>query len=45
MEETLRVKNDLRAYDKIRKVMTGQREDYATGCLVATRFSVIQRKL
>ena len=28
------VKNDLRTYDNIRKIGIGQRDDYATGCLL-----------
>ena len=28
------VKNDQRTYDKIRKVMSGQRDDYTTGSLL-----------
>ena len=28
------VKNDLRTYDKIRKISTGQGDDYTTGCLL-----------
>ena len=26
-------KNDLRTYDNIHKIATGQRDDYTTGCL------------
>ena len=28
------VKNDLRTYDNIQKVATGQGDDYTTGCLL-----------
>ena len=28
------VKNDQRTYDTIRKIMTGQRDDYTTSCLL-----------
>ena len=28
------VKNNLRAYDKIKKIATGQGDDYTTGCLL-----------
>ena len=28
------VKNDLRIYDNIQKVATGQGDDYTTGCLL-----------
>ena len=28
------VKNDLRTYDNIRKIATGQDDDYTTGCLL-----------
>ena len=28
------VKNDIRSYDNIRKVGTGQGDDYTTGCLI-----------
>ena len=28
------VKNDKVTYDKIRKIATGQRDDYMTGCLL-----------
>ena len=28
------VKNDIRQYDNIRKISTGQGDDYATGCLL-----------
>ena len=28
------VKNDKVTYDKIRKIVTGQRDDYMTGCLL-----------
>ena len=28
------IKNDLRTYDKIRKISTAQRDDHATGCLL-----------
>ena len=28
------VKNDLRTYDNIRKIGTGQDDDYTTGCLL-----------
>ena len=28
------VKNDLRKYSNIRKIVTGQRDDYITGCLL-----------
>ena len=28
------VKNDIRTYDNIRKISTGQGDDYTTGCLV-----------
>ena len=28
------VKNDLRTYDKIRKIATGQGDDHTTGCLL-----------
>ena len=31
------VKNDLRTYDKIRKISTGQGDDYTTGCLLFQR--------
>ena len=36
MEETFLIssKNDLRTYDNIRKITTGQRDDYTTGCLL-----------
>ena len=27
------VKNDLRTYDNIRKIATGQKDDYTTGCI------------
>ena len=27
------IKNDLKAYDNIRKIATGQGDDYTTGCL------------
>ena len=27
------IKNDLKTYDNIRKIATGQGEDYRTGCL------------
>ena len=30
----LPVKNDLRTYDNMRKLATGQRDDYTTGCLL-----------
>ena len=29
-----RVKNNLRRYDKIRKIAAGQEDDYTTGCLL-----------
>ena len=29
----LPIKNDLKTYDNIRKIATGQGDDYATGCL------------
>ena len=29
-----RVKKDLRTYDNIRKIETGQGDDYTTGCLI-----------
>ena len=28
------IKNNLRTYDNIRKITTGQEDDYATGCLL-----------
>ena len=28
------IKNNLRTYDKIRKIAIGQRDDYTTGCLL-----------
>ena len=28
------IKNDLKTYDNIRKIATGQGDDYTTGCLV-----------
>ena len=28
------IRNDLTIYDKIQKISTGQRDDYATGCLL-----------
>ena len=28
------MKNDLRTYDNIRKIATGQGDDYKTGCLI-----------
>ena len=28
------VKNDLRTYDNIEKIATGQEDDYTTGCLL-----------
>ena len=28
------IKNDLKTYDNIRKIATGQGDDYATGCLL-----------
>ena len=28
------VKNNLRKYDNIRKIATGHRDDYTTGCLL-----------
>ena len=28
------VKSNLRAYDNIRKIVTGQGDDYTTGCLL-----------
>ena len=28
------VKNDIRTYDKIQKIVTGQGDDYTTGCLL-----------
>ena len=28
------VKNDLRTYDNIQKIATGQGDDYTTGCLL-----------
>ena len=28
------VKNDLKKYSNIRKIVTGQRDDYITGCLL-----------
>ena len=28
------IKNNLRAYDNIRKIATSQRDDYTTGCLL-----------
>ena len=28
------IKNDLKAYDNIRKIATGQGDDYTTGCLL-----------
>ena len=28
------VRNNLRTYESIRKIETGQRDDYATGCLL-----------
>ena len=31
------VKNDLRTYDKIQKISTGQGDDYTTGCLLFQR--------
>ena len=28
------VKNDLRTYDNIQKIVVGQEDDYSTGCLL-----------
>ena len=28
------IKNGLRTYDNIKKIATGQRDDYTTGCLL-----------
>ena len=28
------IKNDTKTYDNIRKITTGQRDDYTTGCLL-----------
>ena len=28
------VKSDIRIYDNIRKIVTGQRDDYTSGCLL-----------
>ena len=28
------IKNDLKTYDNIRKIATGQDDDYTTGCLL-----------
>ena len=28
------IKNDLKTYDNIRKIATGQGDDYTTGCLL-----------
>ena len=28
------IKNDLKTYDNIRKITTGQGDDYTTGCLL-----------
>ena len=28
------IKNDIRTYKNIRKITTGQRDDYTTGCLL-----------
>ena len=28
------VKNDIKAYEKIRKITTGQGDDYTSGCLL-----------
>ena len=28
------IKNDLKTYDNIRKIVTGQGDDYTTGCLL-----------
>ena len=33
------VKNDIRQYDNIRKISTGQGDDYATGCLLDYNYS------
>ena len=33
MEEISLIKNNLRAYDDIQKIATGQGNDYTTGCL------------
>ena len=33
------VKNDMRIYGNIRKIATGQREDYTTGCLLDYPYS------
>ena len=33
------VKNDKATYENIRKITTGQRDDYTTGCLLDYAFS------
>ena len=40
-----RIKNDLRAYDHIRKIATGQGDDYTTGCLLCYPIFKKQYKL
>ena len=37
------VKNNLRAYDSIRKIATGQGDDYTTGCLLDNNYFKIYR--
>ena len=33
------IKNDMRTYDNIRKIATGQGDDYTTGCLLDYSYS------
>ena len=39
------IKNDLKTYDNIRKIATGQDDDYTTGCLLDYPFSKNYYKL
>ena len=40
------VKNDLRTYDNIKKITAGQRDDYATSCLLDYNYfrNIIRRQ-
>ena len=48
----LPIKNDLKTYDNIRKIATGQGDDYTTGCLLdyhyfkkgSTMFFIIEKE-
>ena len=39
------IKNDLKAYENIRKITTGKRDDYTTGCLLDYNYFIKHCKM